>query len=455
MEQGLEMEFLCDLQALSELIDPASEVTDPIWTSVRENIFVVAVRSAADDGFYQGMGYLIPSTNWIASTAHILQRSGSLSPRFYDVHTGAIIQTQCSVKKKVGATQSVDVTMHETELLSVGKFATRSAVMSESVVVLQAVFTEETMKAHAAKNSKFIVTEAAIIAVSEGTVLGVKDGIIRHTAFTTKGSSGAPVFARDGSALLGMSFYCEDGESYAESAGNITTDMGKAVPLLATKNTLKNSQAMQSSGKFNHYAFINITKSYADACTTIDADLKKDVVKAAAQYNEPHRLLELSGELVDRFVPAKGNKQLVLEMIDNVELRFITENYQSNGCKTIFEYPAGPNPVLRFDKQLGTVAKFAIQPNSNSGKGEYRNKTAQGIVYSQITVNKTTFGAYLIGGLPHITEADAVEIIRKAMRTSLANECNVDVIFPDAPAVAPIVTSAKGNRSKAFFEKYK
>lgn len=458
LEKGLKMEFLFDLQALSELIDSTNVVTDPIWTNVCDNIFVVAARSAEEDGFYQGMGYLIPTSNWIASTAHIMQHSGSLPPQFYDLQTGEEIETQRSVVKHVGAAQSVDVTMHEASLPAAGKLKKRDASVHEDVVVFQAIFTKEAMDLHHDNGSKFIVTEAVIIAVSEGTVSGVKDGIIEHSAFTTKGSSGAPVFARDGSALLGMSFYREEGKSFAESNDNIWADMSEAVRLLAAQQTRTISQSRQTSNKSNHYASMAAdtnNTSYDTECAVIDIHLKQQVSEADDRYNEQRRLLKLSGELVDKFVPAKGNKELVLEMIEEIELRFITEHYASKGCKTIFQYPAGHSPVLRFDKQLGTVAKFAIQPNSHSGKGEYKNESAKGIVYSQITVNKTSFGAYLNGNLTHITEDKLLENIRTALRESLTNKPmgTVDVIFPAALVVEKeSAPSAKDDRGKAFRE---
>ena len=468
------MEFLFDYDTLGNLITteyPDRIIADePTWTNINSSICAVVVHYNETEvepsgGFYQGMGYLIPRTKWIVSTAHIMQHSkkdsiGVKSERFYDLITGDIISvTSNSVQKTIGAEQSIDVTMHETTL-DESKLKAGTADIGENVVVFQAIFTEEAITAHIKHNSKFVLTGKSIVAMSKGFILSICDGIIEHTAFTTKGSSGAPVIAHqsDGTpAIVGMSFYVENDASFAESVENIKLDMARAVPYLATENTLKNATLLQNTGRFNHYAFMGAVSkdtSYDEQYKEDNAELKNEVISAKDNYNTPSRLLTLYGDLVDKFEASDYKKKLVSGMIDSIQLHYITENYYTNSCKTLC-YHTNENKELRFDKQFGIAAKFAIQPNSRAGKFK---GVAQGIVYSQIIIDINLLTDYLNGKHSHITDVTLLERVKDALKKSLSDKGTIHVNindFPMAVAASTTVfkeTNAKTKRSAAYYQ---
>ena len=254
-----------------------------------------------------------------------------------------------------------------------------------------------------------------------------------------------------------MSFYVENDASFAESVENIKLDMARAVPYLATENTLKNATLLQNTGRFNHYAFMGAVSkdtSYDEQYKEDNAELKNEVISAKDNYNTPSRLLTLYGDLVDKFEASDYKKKLVSGMIDSIQLHYITENYYTNSCKTLC-YHTNENKELRFDKQFGIAAKFAIQPNSRAGKFK---GVAQGIVYSQIIIDINLLTDYLNGKHSHITDVTLLERVKDALKKSLSDKGTIHVNindFPMAVAASTTVfkeTNAKTKRSAAYYQ---
>eukprot|EP00299_Pterocystis_sp_00344_P011292 c5235_g1_i2.p1 GENE.c5235_g1_i2~~c5235_g1_i2.p1 ORF type:complete len:501 (+),score=65.51 c5235_g1_i2:23-1504(+) len=127
-------------------------------------------------------------------------------------------------KKHTSPQHTVDVALFELVGPSTPKLSLcdteRNPVLDELVAVVQ-VISHTTHAEFASKADCFLFPQGVSkenqwLAVSVGRVVDVSEGVLEHTAFTTNGSSGSPVFALKDFALVGMSFAHRDRHSIAE-----------------------------------------------------------------------------------------------------------------------------------------------------------------------------------------------------------------------------------------------
>lgn len=349
----------------------------------------------------QGMGFLLTPTVFIFTNHIFMDKNGvvssidSFSNKFFlplkplnHTAVASSIKNGHNINKTSGPKDSVDLAFSEIEsvdgLLGLYSIPSHSIVgkkvctVGEEVVIFHVVSSVEVLKKHLSNGSSFVIVDqndpdSVILAISIGEVTACEeDNLIKHTAFTTFGSSGSPVFSLNSGELIGMSFFRFDGFSYAERIESIYSELVAANPLLAAQQKVNIIENAEKNNRFDHHAFMDGARTgqmYSESILTSLSGSKAEVEKEKIKFNIPSRKLLLDhGDLIDDFVNDKDFKKR--NVASNFENFIQTITFEKVSC---YAYTNGDHSnickieSMRFDKQ-NKVGVFAVQPNKRTGK---------------------------------------------------------------------------------------